>query len=138
MVTQVASEPCPALNGMSCEVQAVVSFYGVYNFTAWPEDASRRAQLDRLFGDWTPETLRRYSPLYQTHANMPPVLIFQGTNERLYQPALEYTAQLKEAGARHELFLLEGAPHGMENWEGHPEWAQYKQKLVDWLRAVLR
>jgi len=26
----------------------------------------------------------------------------------------------------------------MENWEGHAEWAFYKQKLVEWLRATLR
>jgi hypothetical protein len=37
----------------------------------------------------------------------------------------------------HELFALEGAPHGMENWEGHPEWASYKMKLVQWLSEQL-
>jgi len=26
----------------------------------------------------------------------------------------------------------------MENWEGHAEWAFYKQKFVEWLRATLR
>jgi acetyl esterase/lipase len=53
MVMQVASEPCPG-----CEVQAVVSFYGVYDFAAWPNDAETRRTLDsisengtrRLFG----------------------------------------------------------------------------------------
>ncbi len=133
LVAQVASEPCEG-----CEVQAVVSFYGVYNFVSWSDDSSRRPQLGRLFGDWTEETLRRYSPLHHAHAGMPPVLIIQGTNERLYQPALQYAARLKAVGARHEMLLLEGAPHGMENWENHPEWAHYKQKLVDWLREALR
>ena len=32
---------------------------------------------------------------------------------------------------------LEGAPHGMESWEGRPEWAGYKKKLVDWLEEKL-
>ena len=133
MVTQVASEAC-----QGCEVQAVVSFYGVYNFTGWPEIQGRRAQLGRLFGEWTPELLRRYSPIHNAHGKMPPVLIIQGTKEALYEPALEYAAKLKEVGARHEVVLLEGAPHGMENWEGHPEWLVYKTKLVEWLKAVLQ
>ncbi len=132
MVTQVASEPCAG-----CEVQAVVSFYGVYDFTHWPEIAGRRSQLDRLFGEWTAETLKRYSPIFHAHAHMPPVLIIQGTNEQLYQPALEYAARLKQVGAHYDLLLLPGAPHGMENWEGHPEWTHYRQKLVDWPRATL-
>jgi len=132
MVTQVAAESCSG-----CEVQAVVSFYGVYNFTTWPEIQGRRAQLGRLFGEWTPEILRRYSPIYGAHAKMPPVLIIQGTKEALYEPALEYAAKLKEVGARHEVLLLEGAPHGMENWEGHPEWLIYQKKLVEWLKAAM-
>jgi hypothetical protein len=33
---------------------------------------------------------------------------------------------------------LEGAPHGMENWEGHPEWMPYKRRLVEWIKRVVR
>jgi acetyl esterase/lipase len=47
MATQIASEPCPG-----CEVQAVVSFYGVYDFTQWADDAENRPILDRIFGHW--------------------------------------------------------------------------------------
>ena len=65
-------------------------------------------------------------------------LLIQGTNERLYEQTLEYARRLKEVGARYELYLLEGAPHGLENWEGRPEWQGYKRKLVDWLRANLQ
>ena len=32
---------------------------------------------------------------------------------------------------------LEGAPHGMEKWEGRPEWMDYKTKLVEWLKSKL-
>jgi len=131
MVTQVVSEPCSG-----CEVQAVVSFYGVYDFTPRMED--RKAQLDRLFGPWTPEVVRRYSPLFNARAQMPPVLLIQGSGERLYEGTLAYAKRLRELGVRHDLVILEGAPHGMENWESRPEWAHYKQKLADWLRATLR
>lgn len=132
LVTQVASEPCP-----SCDVQAVVAFYGVYDFTRWTERADERRVLDRLFGRWTPDDLRRYSPVSHARADLPPMLIIQGTADELYDQAKEYTTRLKEARAQFELLLLDGAPHGMENWEGHPEWMFYKKRLVDWLKLTL-
>jgi hypothetical protein len=39
--------------------------------------------------------------------------------------------------ARAEVILLDKAPHGMENWEGHPEWMFYKDRMVEWLRKTL-
>jgi acetyl esterase/lipase len=133
MVTQVASEPCPG-----CEVQAVVAFYGVYDFTPWAGDPANRPMLDRIFGKWDTETLKRYSPLFHVRGDLPPLLLIQGTKDELYAGTLAYVAGLKKAGARHELVLVEGAPHGMENWAGHPEWEFYKERLVDWLNATLR
>ncbi|HKS96816.1 MAG TPA: alpha/beta hydrolase fold domain-containing protein [Terriglobia bacterium] len=134
LVAEVASEPCPG-----CEVQAVVSFYGVYNFTRWSKGSNdERRMLNRLFGDWTPEILARYSPVDHVTKDLPPILLIQGTKDELYPGTLEYAARLKQAGARYELVELKDAPHGMENWEDHPEWAFYKQKLVDWLSSILR
>jgi alpha-L-fucosidase 2 len=133
LVTQVASEPCP-----DCSPQAVVSFYGVYNLTQWANGEEwQRHALTRLFGDRVPEAAARYSPLEHITSSLPPILLIQGTKDELYEGTLEYAARLREAGAHSELVLLEGAPHGMENWEGHPEWAFYKQKLLEWLRSVL-
>lgn len=129
LVAEVASEPCPG-----CEVQAVVSFYGVYDFTHWPHGPDwQRGILNRLFGDWTPETLARFSPLEHVSPGLPPILLIQGTKDELYQGTLAYAARLKQAGARYRLVELKDAPHGMENWEGHPEWVSYKQVLVAWL-----
>jgi acetyl esterase len=134
LVAQVASEPCAG-----CEVQAVVSFYGVYDFTKWPEGSDwEKAAVSRLFGDWKRETLQRYSPLFNSRPDQPPMLLIQGTEDELYRGTMEYARKLKEVGAPFKLILLEGAPHGMENWEGHAQWAFYKQKFVEWLRATLR
>lgn len=134
LVSQVASTPCAG-----CEVQAVVSFYGVYNFAPWSQasEAGRRAALQRLFGEARPEILRSYSPIDHVTTELPPTLLIQGTADDLYTGTLEYAARLKDVHARYELVLLDGAPHGMENWEGHPEWAFYKQKLVEWLLSVV-
>ena len=133
LVAQVASEPCDG-----CNVQAVVSFYGVYDFIPWTEQPGSKESLNRLFGHWTPQLLREYSPIDHVSRAMPPILLIQGTGDELYKGTLSYVERLKQAHARYDLVLLQGAPHGMENWVGHPEWAFYKQKLVEWLRAKLQ
>jgi acetyl esterase len=132
LVAQVASEPCDG-----CAVQAVVSFYGVYDFAPWTQKPDSREFLGRLFGSWTPQTLEMYSPIDHIRASMPPLLLIQGTGDELYQGTMEYASRLKQAGVHYDLVLLNGAPHGMENWAGHPEWAFYKRKLVAWLRSNL-
>ena len=131
----VAEKPCPG-----CEVQAVLSFYGNYN-PGPPADAAAHARYDAAFGAsaWTPETLKDYSPWEQAHAGMPPVLVIQGTGEAGGpERSREYCDHLKKLGVTAELVLVEGAPHGIENWEDHPEWAFYKRKVVDWLKATWR
>jgi len=130
----IAERPCPG-----CEVQAVLSFYGNYKLGP-PADDAARARLDAAFGSaWTPETLKDYSPWEQAHAGMPPVLVLQGTGERGGpERSQEYVDHLKQLGVPVELVLVEGAPHGIENWEEHPEWAFYKKKVVDWLKATWR
>ena len=133
LVAQVGSQPCPG-----CEVQAIVSFYGIYDFNGWPEGPKWQQNiLERLFEDPSPRTLADFSPISYASRNMPPVLLIQGSADELDKGTEAYAAKLKAVGARYELVLLPGAPHGMENWEGHPEWMFYKQKLVDWLRSAL-
>ena len=105
-------------------------------------DASPRSLLVRLFDHSTLDEegrrlLRRYSPLYHAHDAMPPILLVHGTNDMLWEQGLAFAAKLSEVGAEHELYRLDGAPHGMENWEGRPEWSAYKQKVVDWLEQRL-
>ena len=133
MVAQIAAED-RALAG-------VVSFYGVYDFTAMVTDASPRSLLVRLFrrtmlNDESRAELRRYSPLHSSHKDMPPMLLVNGTGERLWAQAQTFAKRLTELGARHDVIALEGAPHGMENWEGRPEWLAYKAGVVAWIRQV--
>ena len=68
---------------------------------------------------------------------MPPLLLIQGTADRLHAQALAFGARLDSAGAAYERYDVAGAPHGVENWEGHPDWMAYKRKLVDWLKETL-
>jgi alpha-L-fucosidase 2 len=135
MVTQIATED-PSLAG-------VVSFYGVYDLLAMVTDASPRSLLVRLFrrnvlDDEARALLRQYSPHYQAHENMPPLLLINGTGERLWAQAQAFAQRLTAVGARHELIAVDGAPHGLENWEGHAAWTTYKRRMVEWIRKVVR
>ena len=119
-----------------------MSFYGVYDFTAMVTDASPRSLLVRLFrrnvlNEEARAQLQNYSPLYRAHKDMPPVLLVNGTGERLWAQAQTFDRRLTELGVRHEVVALEGAPHGMENWDGHPEWMFYKQRVVEWIHRVV-
>jgi alpha-L-fucosidase 2 len=133
MVSLVATED-RALAG-------VVSFYGVYDFLPMAERLTPRSAVTRLFGlttltDEGRETLRTYSPLHRAHRDQPPLLLVHGTAEGLWTQGQAMAARLAAIGARHDMLALEGAPHGMENWEGQPRWQHYKTRLVEWIRAV--
>ena len=124
------------------EVAAAVSFYGVYDFEAMIGELTPRSIPSRLFGitsldDEARATLRRYSPLHNVRENMVPLLLVCGTKDGLLVQHNVFANKLDKAGADFDAFTLEGAPHGMENWEGHPEWLDYKIRLIEWLKAKL-
>lgn len=133
MVAQIATEKMP-------EVAAVVSFYGVYDFLVMTGQFTPRSIPTRLFGVTDAsgfDRLKRYSPLHQATDGMPPILLLCGTGDGLYRQHQSMVAKLTELKARFEAVELPGAPHGMENWEGHPEWASYKADLTAWLKRIL-
>lgn len=136
LVAQLATEKIEG-------VAAVVSFYGVYDFLPIATSFTPRSIPARLFGaneltDQTREVMKRFSPLYQVKAGMPPLLLIQGTADRLHAQAVAFQKELVKVKADHEVFDVVGAPHGIENWEGRAEWTGYKTKLVEWLKAKLR
>jgi alpha-L-fucosidase 2 len=135
MAAQIATE--------ESSLAGVTAFYGVYDLSAMVTDASPRSLLVRLFrrsvlDDEARALLRQYSPLYHAHKNMPPLLLINGTGERLWAQAQAFDKRLTELGANHEMIALEGAPHGLENWEGHAEWTTYKARMIAWIRRVVQ
>ncbi|HLV00662.1 MAG TPA: alpha/beta hydrolase [Acidobacteriota bacterium] len=149
LVTAVAAEPCPPdpenpdpLSQTPCDVQAVVSFYGVYDFEPMVSDASPKSLLTRLFGgrildEAARRMLRRHSPIHLANPEMPPTLLIHGTNEQLWKQGIDMRRRLQELRVQVELYPLEAAPHGMENWEGQERWQHYKEKLIHWLTVQL-
>jgi acetyl esterase len=135
LVAQLATEKVEG-------VAAVVSFYGVYDFLPMATSFTPRSIPNRLFGltemnDEAQRVLKQFSPLYHVSREMPPLLLIQGTADRLHVQALALRKELERVGAAHEAYDVAGAPHGIENWEGHAEWLGYKQKLIDWLKKNL-
>lgn len=122
-------------------VAGVISFYGVYDFLPFAAELTPRSIPARLFGITAldgpaRETLRRFSPLHRAHRGQPPMLLIHGTAEGLWQQGQRMAARLETLKVPGELFAVHGAPHGMENWEGRPEWQGYKEKVVHWIRAL--
>ena len=137
-----ASAQMVALAGVEDpSLAGVVSFYGVYDFEPFA-GASPRSLPARLFGIRAPlsdadrATLRRYSPVHRATREQAPMLLVNGTAERLWEQAQAYAARLAAIGARHERHVVEGAPHGIENWEGHADREPYKRRVVEWIREV--
>jgi acetyl esterase len=135
MVAQLSAAP-------DLRVAAVVSFYGVYDFEPMARELTPRSIPMRLFGitkldDEARATLRRYSPLHNVRRQQPPLLLFCGTKDGLFTQHTAYAAALKRGGAHFEEFIIEGAGHGLENWEGQPEGLGYQQKLITWLKSTL-
>ncbi len=121
----------------------VISFYGVYDFLPFAENPGPRSLVARLFGitsvdDTATQTMKRYSPLHRAHKDQPPMLLVHGTGERLWDQGRAYADRLAQLGAPHEMYAVQGAPHGIENWEGHADWERYKAKIVDWIRSVAK
>jgi alpha-L-fucosidase 2 len=123
------------------QLAGVVSFYGVYDFFPFATPLTARSLPTRLFGITSINAsaaalLRRYSPIGHVRRDMPPMLLVHGTADELWRQGQAMAGALATVGARHELYALEGAPHGMENWEGRPEWERYKAKVVAFIREV--
>lgn len=128
MVAQVASLPCSG-----CEVNAVVSLYGVYDFEPFTSSADGKQMLTRIFPDWTLPVIQDASPIHHISRSLPPLLIIQGTADELYTGTLAYDKALTAAGVAHKLVVLKGAPHGMENWVDQPEWNDSLMGVAAWL-----
>ncbi len=126
-------------------VAAVVSMYGIHDFItasiAWkpiPDEIMKLFGISAVDADSAPKLVEA-SPVIYINKDLPPYLLIHGSKDEdvPYQQSVEMCDKMKKAGARCELITVEGAPHGMDHWESHPEWLWYKKALVDWLNKTL-
>lgn len=135
-----------ARNREDARVAAVVSMYGVHDFVAaavqWkpvPHELFDLFGIQAITAENVP-ILIKASPVIYVAKDMPPFLLMHGAKDEdvPYEQSVEMCQKMKQAGARCDLITVEGAPHGMDHWESHPEWLWYKKALVDWLKHTLR
>lgn len=134
-----------ARNQPGARVDAVVSIYGIHDFIsasiAWrpiPVEILQLFGIPAVNAKSAP-ILIKASPVVYVSKDMPPFLLMHGSNDEdvPYGQSVEMCDAMKNAGAQCDLITIDGAPHGMDHWEGHPEFLWYKKALVDWLRKTL-
>jgi alpha-L-fucosidase 2 len=121
-------------------VAGLVSFYGIHDVPLWVEQRGEiPVNISKYLADVSAAGLREASPVTYVKRGQPPMLLIHGTadtgvpwkqSERLCEAA-------RRVGAACEMFLVEGAPHGVENWEKDPRFHVWKAKVVEWLTGVL-
>lgn len=127
-------------------VAAVIPFYGPHDLAARARKLGAIGEnVERLLdmnapGPEAEEKMRAASPITYVHKGMPPYLMIHGTEDKAvpYDQSPLMCAKMKEAGARCEVFTVEGAPHGIGGWEKNPAFQKYKEKMVEWLRQTLK
>ncbi len=101
-------DPPAPYGDYSCRVQCAVDLYG-------PADLLLRGDAKWLGKKRTeaPDLYRAASPISYVDASDPPILILHGTADKTVdvEQSELFAAALKKAGARHELVIIEGAPH---------------------------
>jgi acetyl esterase len=135
-----------ARNRPGSSVAAVVSMYGIHDFVsaamAWkpfPHEVLDLFGIRAVDAD-TISALIQASPVLYVSRDLPPFLLMHGSKDEdvPYEQSVEMCDKMKQAGAHCDLITIEGAPHGMDHWEPHPEFLWYKKALVDWLKKTLK
>jgi len=134
-----------ARNRKEARVAAVVAMYGIHDFisasTEWkpiPEEILKLFGIRAVDAESAP-ILIKASPVVYVKKDMPPFLLIHGSKDEdvPHEQSVEMCDKMKQVGAHCDLITIEGAPHGMDHWEEHPEFLWYKKALVDWLRTTL-
>lgn len=135
-----------ARNRSDSRVSAVVSMYGIHDFisacVAWKPVPTEILQLFGIpaVNAETASILIKASPVAYVTKNMPPFLLMHGSKDEdvPYEQSVEMCSKIKAVGGNCDLITIQGAPHGMDHWEPHPEFLWYKKALVDWLQTNLK
>jgi len=96
----------------SCRVQAGVDLYGPADLMTWLPDRPGLGMLPATRAE-NPELYRLASPTTHADKNDPPLLILHGTADKTVavDQSEVLAAALKKVGARHEILIIEDAPH---------------------------
>jgi acetyl esterase/lipase len=112
--------------GVDTSVAAVVAMYGGSRLRT---AGNLGAPVDMLFGrsDVDEETLAKASPITWSSSHFPPTLLIHGNKDTVVPVSgtLNMYTRLAEEGAKVEMHIYEGAPHG---FDFAPE---FRQQVID-------
>jgi acetyl esterase len=126
----------------STRVNAVVSFYGVYDMVAQAEAKGIGGNLGLLFGisqldNKTRPILWAASAAAYLKPGLPPFLLVHGDADQIspYQNDLDFRAKLLALGVACDLITIPGGGHGMLSWGALAP--GIKERVVSWLQKQL-
>jgi len=127
-------------------VNAVVALYAPTDLAAIARTSKQVPQWIRDNLQGTPfeaiilARLKELSPIEHVRRDMPPFLLIHGTADTLvpFEQSRAMCDRMKAAGARCELYAVEGAGHGVRWWESSGVVSRsYKREMVRWLKERL-
>lgn len=144
-VETVASTAAGSDAASDC-VQAVVGWFGIYDFATMPKRTSPPPGMppgpsaDNLFlgcpaGDCTAEQRRQASPIAYVRRDAPPFLLMHGSNDHTVPEAQteEFDAALRAAGVRVRKIVVPGVDH---SWIGTTPAATHEASRMALREAV--
>jgi acetyl esterase/lipase len=130
------------VTGASSDVQAIVSFFGMSDFTTILQQSTphglavRVPALQALLGaqpNEKPEFARLASPVFHVNAKSPPLLLIHGDEDPQapFEQSREMEAAYKKAGARVQFEVIRGGGHGGEKFFDDKRIALVKEFLSE-------
>ena len=126
--------------GQSSRVQAVVSFFGLTDFSTrdWPRDLENGVIEPFLGGSFADhgDEYRRASPITYVTSDAPPFLFFHGSEDKLVSvdQSKRLGEKLRNAGVFAEVNVLEGEGHGFTDATNQ----KAMRRMLDFLDAHLK
>jgi acetyl esterase len=122
-------------------VAALISFYGIHDVPLWFE---QRGEIPKNFAQYLPAmdkaVLAGASPVTYVREKSPPILVVHGMADKgvPYEQSQRLCDAAWRAKVRCDLLLIDGAPHGVENWERETRFHVWKPRVTSWIADVLR
>ena len=126
--------------GTKAQVQAVVTLYGVSDFSGRPVNDHTQALLGPLIKEKGEEAaLREAPPITHVTAKSPPFLLIHGDKDQTvpFEQSTRLQAALRKAGASCDLVRIANGAHATGRWHTLPGVADWERQMVAWLNKTL-
>lgn len=140
LVGESAGAHIAALAAMRGRVKVAgwVGFYGIYDVPQWVKE---RGELPKNIAGYLRDVgekgQREATPVEYVKRGQVAILLVHGKADRgvPFAQSERMCEVARGKGVDCEMLLIEGAPHGVDNWEGKAEFGAWEEKLVGWLKG---